>query len=177
MFQYQTSREELYHGRSQSEMRKQNLLLYPPELATAFVAEHEQGPNGGPALTAYLCPAKVWTIGFGHTRNVHKGDTITKNEAYDLLTNDLKITQEELAAIVHVPLSEGMFVALMSWLFNLGLTAAVRNSTLLKKLNANDIFGAAEELLKWNKGGGKVLPGLVSRRNAEYKLFLEGGGK
>lgn len=154
-------------------MRKQDILLYPPELATQFISEFEQGPKGGPALESYRCPAGVWTIGFGHTKNVHKGDTITRNEAYDLLTKDLVQTQEELAAIVKVPVTENQFIALMSWLFNLGLTPAVRRSTLLRKLNAEDYEGVAEEFPKWRKSAGQVLPGLVNRRAEEKKIFLK----
>ena len=75
----------------------QDILLYPPELATQFISEFEQGPKGGPALESYRCPAGVWTIGFGHTKDVHAGEHITRNEAYDLLTKDLVQTQEELA--------------------------------------------------------------------------------
>ena len=69
-------------------MRKQDILLYLPELATQFISEFEQGPKGGPALESYKCPAGVWTIGFGHTKDVHPGEHITRNEAYDLLTKD-----------------------------------------------------------------------------------------
>lgn len=152
---------------------KQHVLMFHPDVALEFIAEFEQGPKGGPALEAYLCPAGVWTIGFGHTKNVHKGDTITRNEAYDLLTKDLVQTQEELAAIVKVPVTENQFIALMSWLFNLGLTPAVRRSTLLRKLNAEDYEGVAEEFPKWRKSAGQVLPGLVNRRTEEKKIFLK----
>lgn len=151
----------------------QDILLYTPELATQFISEFEQGPKGGPALESYKCPAGVWTIGFGHTKDVHAGEHITRNEAYDLLTKDLVQTQEELAAIVKVPVTENQFIALMSWLFNLGLTPAVRRSTLLRKLNAGDYEGAAEEFPKWRKSAGQVLPGLVNRRAEEKKIFLK----
>lgn len=152
---------------------KQHVLTFHPDLALEFIAEFEQGPKGGPALQAYLCPAGVWTIGFGHTKDVHPGEHITRNEAYELLTKDLVQTQEELAAIVKVPVTENQFIALMSWLFNLGLTSAVRRSTLLRKLNAGDYEGAAEEFPKWRKSAGKVLPGLVNRREEERKMFLK----
>ena len=75
----------------------QDILLYPPELATQFISEFEQGPKGGPALESYKCPAGVWTIGFGHTKDVHPGEHITRAEAYDLLDKDLIQKQEELA--------------------------------------------------------------------------------
>ena len=152
---------------------KQHVLMFHPDVALEFIAEFEQGPKGGPALQAYLCPAGVWTIGFGHTKDVHPGEHITRNEAYDLLTKDLVQTQEELAAIVKAPVTENQFIALMSWLFNLGLTPAVRRSTLLRKLNAGDYEGAAEEFPKWRKSAGQVLPGLVNRRAEEKKIFLK----
>ena len=98
-------------------MRKQDILLYPPELTTQFISEFEQGPKGGPALESYKCPAGVWTIGFGHTKGVHPDEHITRAEAYDLLDKDLVHTQEELAALVHVPVTENQFIALMSFVF------------------------------------------------------------
>lgn len=112
---------------------KQPVLLYSPEIAAQFISEFEQGPKGGPALESYLCPAKVWTIGFGHTKGVRKGDRITRTKAWKLLAKDLIQTQEELAALVKVEFSQNQFVALMSWLFNPGLTPDVRRSTLIKK--------------------------------------------
>ena len=96
-------------------------MLYPPELATNFISEFEQGPKGGPALESYKCPAGVWTIGFGHTKNVHPDEHITRAEAYDLLDKDLAHTQEELAALVHVPVTENQFIALMSFVFRLAV--------------------------------------------------------
>ena len=107
-------------------MRKQNIMLYPPELATQFISEFEQGPKGGPALESYKCPAGVWTIGFGHTKDVHAGEHITRAEAFDLLDKDLIHTQEELAALVHVPVTENQFIALMSFVFNFGITKCRR---------------------------------------------------
>lgn len=78
-------------------MRKQNLMLFPPEIAAEFVAEQE-----GFEPMAYKCPTGHWTIGFGHARNVHEGDIITRREAYDLLDRDLQHTQEELATLIHI---------------------------------------------------------------------------
>ena len=75
-------------------MRKQNLMLFPPEIAAEFVAEQE-----GFKPMAYKCPTGHWTIGFGHARNVHEGDIVTRREAYDLLDRDLQRTQEELATL------------------------------------------------------------------------------
>ncbi|WP_312069487.1 lysozyme, partial [Acinetobacter sp.] len=74
--------------------------------------------------------------------------------------------------LVKVPLSQNQFDALVSLTYNIGSTA-FKNSTLLKKLNAKDYAGAADQFLRWNKGGGKVLKGLVRRREAERALFLK----
>ena len=82
-------------------MRKQNLMLFPPEIASEFVAEQE-----GFSALAYKCPAGIWTIGFGHTGNVFENDTVTRGEAYLLLDKDLVSTQEDLARLVHVDLNE-----------------------------------------------------------------------
>ena len=98
-------------------MRKQNLMLFPPELAAEFVAEQE-----GFKTEAYKCPTGHWTIGFGHAQNVHKGDVITRSEAYELLDRDLQRTQEELATLINIDINENQFIALMSFVYNFGLT-------------------------------------------------------
>lgn len=98
-------------------MRKQNLMLFPPEIAAEFVAEQE-----GFKPMAYKCPTGHWTIGFGHARNVHEGDIVTRREAYDLLDRDLQRTQEELATLIHIDINENQFIALMSFVYNFGLT-------------------------------------------------------
>ena len=152
-------------------MRKQNIMLYPPELATEFISEFEQGPKGGPALEAYLCPAKVWTIGFGHTKNVHKGDTITRPEAWELLTKDLIQTQEELATLVHVDVTENQFIALMSFVYNFGITKC-RRYTLFKMVNAGNIEGIKEWWPKYCNPGTPYEKGLKARRLRELELFL-----
>lgn len=152
-------------------MRKQNIMLYPPELATNFISEFEQGPKGGPALESYKCPAGVWTIGFGHTKDVHAGEHITRNEAYDLLTKDLVQTQEELAALVHVPVTENQFIALMSFVFNFGITKC-RRYTLFKMVNAENEDGIREWWPKYCNPGTAYEKGLRRRRYAELELFF-----
>lgn len=151
-------------------MIRKNVLSYDPNVAVPFIAKWE-GENGKPVLKSYLCPARVWTIGFGHTQGVRPGMTITAPQAYQLLEDDLKKFQDELASVVHVPVSQNEFIALLSWIFNLGLTPAVRNSTLLKKLNAGNYAGAADEFPKWKFSGGRPLQGLLNRRLDEQKLF------
>lgn len=125
----------------------------------------------GLELEAYLCPADIWTIGYGHTGNVKEGDSITKAEADELLDKDLQTFRNGVRRLVKVPLNENQFGALVSFAYNLGL-GSLQNSTLLKLLNAGDYDGAADQFLRWNKSKGKVLTGLVRRREAERAVFL-----
>jgi len=121
-------------------------------------------------LTAYKCPAGVWTIGYGHTQNVKQGMSITQAQADTYLKQDVVSFEKSVTNEVKVALSSNQFSALVSFTFNVG-TGSLRSSTLLKKLNQGDYKGAADEFPRWNKGGGKVLPGLVTRRNKEKALF------
>lgn len=123
-------------------------------------------------LTSYLCPAGVWTIGWGHTgADVHKGMTITRQEAEALLRQDLVYTEAVVTAAVKVPLAPAQFDALVSFVFNVG-AEAFRKSTLLRKLNAGNYDAVPAELARWNKGGGRVLAGLVRRRKEEAELWV-----
>lgn len=126
----------------------------------------------GCVLKAYKCPSGVWTIGYGHTNGVKSGMQITKAQALDYLKQDLNVFEKAVTDYVKVPLNQNQFDALVSFSFNCG-TGALKTSTLLKKLNSCDYSGAANELLKWNKSNGKVLNGLVKRRQEEKKLFLK----
>lgn len=150
----------------------QDILLYPPELATQFISEFEQGPKGGPALESYRCPAGVWTIGFGHAQNVHKGDVITRSEAYELLDRDLERTQEELATLIHIDINENQFIALMSFVYNFGLTKC-RTYRLFGMINR----GEWENVRTWwpkycNPDNPVVTKGLRDRRMRELELFF-----
>lgn len=125
---------------------------------------------------AYLCPDNVSTIGYGATfyldgRKVKLGDRISEPEAEKLLLSTISLFAKEVTKLVTVPLTENQFNALVSFTFNVGVDA-FKNSTLLKKLNRKQYAGAAFEFTRWVKGGGKTLPGLVKRRNAEKALFL-----
>ncbi|WP_235912553.1 glycoside hydrolase family protein [Velocimicrobium porci] len=131
-------------------------------------------------LTAYKCPAGVWTIGYGTTgkvdgKQICSGMKINKQKAEQLLKKDLEQFEKAVSAIVKVPINQNQFDALVSFSYNCG-SSALRKSTLLRKLNQKDYKGAAEEFLKWNKAGGKVLAGLARRREAERKLFLASSG-
>lgn len=123
---------------------------------------------------AYQDCVGVWTIGYGHTGNVKAGQVISKEEADRLLSQDLVKFESGVEKNVKVALTQNQFDALVSFCYNLGV-GSLQKSTLLKKLNAGDYKGAAEEFLKWNKAGGKVLTGLVRRRELERQLFLTGG--
>lgn len=130
----------------------------------------------GCRLTAYKCPAGVWTIGYGHTgkvdgKAVASGMTISAAKATELLKKDLARFEAAVNSYVTAPITQNMFDALVSFAFNCG-SGALKGSTLLKKLNGKDYSGAAAEFPKWNKAGGKVLNGLVRRREREQQLFL-----
>lgn len=121
---------------------------------------------------AYQCPAGVWTIGYGTTKGVKPGDRCTHEQAEQWLADELADKAERVDELVKVAVTQNQFDALCSFSYNVG-SYALEKSTLLRKLNAGDIHGAADEFPRWNKGGGKVLPGLVRRRDAERALFLE----
>lgn len=126
----------------------------------------------GCKLKAYKCPADVWTIGYGHTDGVKEGDEITQQEADRLLASDVELFTSGVQRLVSSDISRNQLGALTSFAFNVGL-GNLRHSTLLKLVNAEDFAGAADQFLRWNKAGGKVLPGLTRRREAERQLFLK----
>ena len=126
----------------------------------------------GCVLKAYKCPSGVWTIGYGHTTGVKSGMKITKTQAVNYLKQDLSIYEKAVTDYVKVPLNQNQFDALVSFSFNCGV-GALKTSTLLQKLNSSDYNGAANEFPRWNKSNGKVLNGLVRRRQEEKELFLK----
>lgn len=131
-------------------------------------------------LEAYLCPAQVWTIGYGHTGQVHKDGTvkkglkITTQRAEDLLRYDLGVfaagVEKLLLARPKAELNDNQFGALVSFAFNCGL-GALQRSTLLQRVNSRDYAAATAEFGKWNKAAGKVLRGLTRRRASEANLW------
>jgi lysozyme len=132
----------------------------------------------GKRLKAYKDSVGVWTIGVGHTSmagppKVKAGMTITDAESDAIFARDLVKYENAVNKAVKVPLTQNQFDALTSLCFNIGPTAFAK-STLVRKLNAGDIQGAANAFLSWNKAGGKVIPGLVTRRKAERAQFLSG---
>lgn len=126
----------------------------------------------GCRLEAYKCPAGIWTIGYGHTAGVQPGQTLPSKEAAKaLLKEDLKKYGGHVNSCVkngHIsfPLNQNQFDALTSFCYNCG------SGTLQKLVSGRDAATVAEKLLLYNKGGGKVLPGLVKRREEERALFI-----
>lgn len=125
----------------------------------------------GLRLDSYRDAVGVWTIGYGHTRTAGPGQRITNAEATALLREDVANFENAVTRAVRVPITENQFAALVSFAYNVG-SGALNSSTLLRRLNAGDTFGAADEFLRWNRAGGSVLAGLTRRRAAERELFL-----
>ena len=124
----------------------------------------------GCRFDAYLCPAGVWTIGYGHTADVKEGDSIDQEAAEAFLIEDLEKFEQAVMRLVEVPLTQQQFDALVSWTFNLG-AGNLAESTLLRKLNNYQYAEVPEQMMRWVRAGGKVLDGLVRRRAAEAALF------
>lgn len=126
-------------------------------------------------LVAYPDPGSAdglpWTIGYGSTGvGIGPGTVWTQTQADNRFVDDLQRFEGSVAAIVHVPLSQGQFDALVSFAYNLGITALM-GSTLLRMLNGLDYKGAADQFVRWNKNNGKPMRGLTRRRAAEAALF------
>ena len=124
----------------------------------------------GIELNAYKCAAGVWTIGYGHTKGVKEGDSISEEQANEMLAEELKEYENYINTLVTVELNQDQFDAMVSWVYNLG-GGNLKASTLLKVLNAGDYDGVPAQMMRWNKAGGKVLEGLTKRRQAEADLF------
>lgn len=158
-----------------------------PDPASAIAVEMRKSPRlrkpGWQGL-----PGDPWTIGYGATGKdrfnldangkptlINKGLVWTKEQAESRLQSDVESFADQVKKIVTVTLTDNQFGALVSLAFNIGV-ANVSKSTLLKKLNAGDFAGAADEFLSWNKarvdGSLQVLSGLTKRRQAERELFL-----
>ena len=131
----------------------------------------------GDEIHAYLCPAGVPTIGYGTILfpsgvKVKMGDIIDEGDAVDLLHWELdEKTAGVLRALEGVPAPQNWLDAYVSLAYNIG-TTAFAGSTTCRLFKEGDLLGAADAILMWNKGGGKVLPGLVRRRKSERNLAL-----
>lgn len=136
----------------------------------------------GCKLSAYLCSAGVWTIGYGHTKGVQKGDTITQLMADIYFDQDIAQFVSDVKSLLKVNVTQNQFDALVSFAYNVGsdidadtIPEGLGDSTLLKFVNAGEFRKAADEFLKWDKAKGKPVRGLTLRRAAERALFLGGG--
>ncbi len=120
----------------------------------------------------YLCPGGVYTIGYGHTKGVQVGDTCTREKAEEYLKDDLRDTEEAVLDLVDVPLTQNQFDALVSLVYNIG-SGNFYDSTIRKVINykVSDIEEYRRAWMMWVKAQGRVLKGLVRRREAEFKLF------
>ena len=143
--------------------------------AVELIADKEQGPNGGPALKAYKCPAGVWTCGYGST-----GPDIGPATEWTIETAEFRMRQDAARVVAQaVKLSPILAsypfacAAVADFIYNLG-SGRYKASTLKRRIDGHDWQGAAAELPKWVWGGGKKLPGLVIRREVEAQLILGG---
>ena len=151
--------------------------------AIEMIKHHE-----GVRFKPYRCPAKLWTIGVGHVLYPDQGKmpidqrdgyplrpednrTFSAEEVNGILRADLQRFERGVRFFCPVDLTQGMYDGLISFAFNVGL-GTLQRSTLRQKVLRGDKTGAGDEFLKYTKGGGKVLPGLVKRRQDERALFL-----
>lgn len=146
---------------------KKLVSAHNPKTAVSLIAEFE-----GCRLKAYKCPANVWTIGYGHTKGVKQGDTITKEQAIELLEEDIVKFHNELASLVKVPLGPNQYIALMSFIYNFGLTKC-KGYSLFKELNQGNYIKAASKLPDYRSPGTPYENGLLRRRFREQELFLK----
>jgi len=146
--------------------------------------KHHEGVRTKP----YKCPAFLWTVGVGHVIDPNHAKvplaerkdlpipagwdrTLSMEEVDEILKKDLARFESGVSRLCPGNLTQGQFDALVSFSFNVGL-GNLQRSTIRMKVNRGDIEGAAEGFLDWTKAGGKVLKGLVNRRNDEKALFL-----
>lgn len=165
-----------------------------PQEAIELIKSFEGIPDGDPStvkIDAYLCPAGIWTIGWGHAivdggaqlkgpahkaraRTLYPGG-ITREQAEALLRGDLVPRAASVASLLKRPVSDAQFGALIALVFNIG-AGNLAVSTLLRKFNAGDAAGAADQFLAWDKarvdGVLQPLAGLTRRRRAERAMFL-----
>ena len=122
---------------------------------------------------AYVCPAGILTIGYGTTSCVRRGQIVSEAQAEALLRADVVKFEKTVKDLVRVALTHAQFDALVSFVYNVG-PGNFRSSTLLKKINAGLLNEVPAQMMRWNRGGGRVLAGLTTRRNSEGQLFSDG---
>ncbi len=126
----------------------------------------------GCETTAYQDSVGVWTIGFGHTKGVEEGQTCSIEDAESMLANEMDEYEGYINNMVKVDLQQHEFDALVAWVYNLGPTN-LGESTMLKVLNGGQFDRVPEEMNRWTRAGGKILEGLVRRRQAESLMFQD----
>lgn len=135
--------------------------------AVTFIGDWE-----GLRTTAYRDVVGVWTVCYGETKGVQRGDSYSKAECDKMLAREIASYEAALDKCLTAKVPMGMKIALVSWTYNVGAGAAC-NSTLVRKANAGDLAGACDELPRWNKAGGRVWTGLTNRRYAEREMCLQ----
>ena len=137
-----------------------------------LIKHYEQGPRGGFASIPYRCSAGFLTIGWGHEiLHGEKFDNpIDEEEAEIILSRDLVIAQRSVCNLIRVPLEDWQYDALVSFTFNLG-GGRLQISTLRAVINRGEHMAAPEQFRRWVYGGGRILKGLVIRRNQEANLY------
>lgn len=155
-------------------MPNESMKMSPAGLNLVKHFESCLEPVGGGRFKAYVDPVGVLTIGWGHTndhgRKFDRSSIWTQKECDDELASDMSVFETEVKKNVKTELTQGQFDALVSFAYNVG-GGALASSTLLRRVNSRDFVGAAPEFHRWNKGGGRVLPGLTRRRASESLLF------
>ena len=126
----------------------------------------------GFSSTVYMCPGGYPTIGYGHVVKKHEdfSNGINEVKAENLLRQDAGIAERLVLRLIHVPLTDGQFDALVSFTFNLG-GGALQRSTLRRKVNREEHGQVPAQLMRWVWAGGRKLKGLIRRREAESILY------
>ncbi|MBJ8975078.1 lysozyme [Citrobacter freundii] len=154
---------------------KNSVIAAIPAGAIAIAAALITGPTGNDGLEGvryqpYRDVVGVWTVCYGHTgRDIMLGKTYTETECKALLDKDLSTVARQINPYIKVPIPETTRGALYSFVYNVG-TVNFKTSTLLRKINQGDIQGACEQLKRWNKAGGVVWKGLITRREIEREV-------
>ena len=148
------------------------LAAYGLGSAIALSGAYLVAPHEGKENKTYLDPIQVITSCYGHTGSELKlGQKFTDDQCLEQLTEDLVEHDKGMMREITVPLTDYQHAAFLSFCYNVGIKACT-NSTAFKKLNTEDYIGACNELLRWTKANGKVMKGLVKRREAERRMCL-----
>ena len=124
----------------------------------------------GCETSAYQDSVGVWTIGFGHTKDVEEGQTCSIEDAESMLADEMDEYEGYINNMVKVDLQQHEFDSLVAWVYNLGPTN-LGESTMLKVLNGGQFDRVPDEMNRWTRAGGEILEGLVRRRQAESLMF------